>query len=233
MPAWPCAALTCLVLLAGRAAAAAAAASAPGPDSVVLAHVALRFDPVARCPDIRHADPEDEMVALVLFHVGATGVPSQASIKSSSRSETLDAAAVSCVMSLRFQPATRAGDGTAIDSWQEIAWRWARPREHQQAGSAASLPGPAAVASVPTHATGTQAAVAAAMERKVDMRVCFDEAGRLAREPTVIRSSGDPALDETALKIARAGSGYYRYGGGTNANPAAGCLQLSISPEQQ
>jgi TonB family protein len=230
MRAWQCTALTCVLLLAGRL-AGAAAASAPGPDSVVLAHVALRFDPVARCPDIRHADAEDEMVAVVVFHVGATGVPSQASIKSSSRSETLDAAAVSCVMSLRFQPATRAGDGTAIDSWQEIAWRWARPREHQQAGSAASLPGPAAVTSVATPATEPRAAIAAAMDRTVAVRVCFDQAGKLAREPTVMRSSGDPALDETALQVARAGSGYYRSARGATVNPAAGCLQLSISPE--
>ena len=232
MRAWHCTALTCAVLLAGRA-TTAAAASSPGPDDVVLARVALRYDPVARCPDIRHADPEDEMVVVVLFHVGSTGVPSQASIKASSRSATLDAAAMSCVMSLRFQPATRAGDGTAIDSWQEIAWRWTRPREHQQAGSAAAAPGPAAVSSVATHATETRAAVAPPTERKVDLRVCFDEAGRLAREPSVVRSSGDPLLDETALKIARAGSGHYRTESGTNSPPAAGCLRLSISPEQQ
>ena len=42
------------------------------------------------------------------------------------------------------------------------------------------------------------------------VRVCVDPRGRLAGEPAVARSSGNPRLDEGALNLARAGSGHYR-----------------------
>ena len=52
-----------------------AAQNAPDPDRVLRARIALRFDPIARCPDVRPAVEEDEVVAVVLFQVGSTGVP--------------------------------------------------------------------------------------------------------------------------------------------------------------
>lgn len=42
------------------------------------------------------------------------------------------------------------------------------------------------------------------------VRVCVDETGRLTADPTLARSSGSARLDEGALKLARAGSGFYR-----------------------
>jgi TonB family protein len=40
--------------------------------------------------------------------------------------------------------------------------------------------------------------------------VCVDENGRLTSNPTLAKSSGSAALDNGALKLAKAGSGHYR-----------------------
>src|SRR6202158_2790095 len=120
-----CTTLTCAVLLAVQA-DTGAAQNTPGPASISRAHVAWRFDPIRQCPDLRLAE---DGAAVVVFLVGASGVPSRAAIKSSSGSEALDTAAMNCVLKLRFQPATRAGDGVAVDSWQEIARRGANQGE--------------------------------------------------------------------------------------------------------
>src|SRR5712671_7843065 len=107
MRKWQCTTLTCAVLSAVQT-NTGAAQSMPGPASVSLAHIALRSDPTRQCPDLRLAA---DGAAVVLFLVGPTGVPSRAAIKSSSGSEALDTAAMNCLLNLRFQPATRAGDG--------------------------------------------------------------------------------------------------------------------------
>ena len=42
------------------------------------------------------------------------------------------------------------------------------------------------------------------------VQVCVDASGRLTADPTLAQSSGSTSLDKNALKLARAGSGYYR-----------------------
>ena len=42
------------------------------------------------------------------------------------------------------------------------------------------------------------------------VNVCIDTRGRLSGEPAITESSGYPRLDDSALKLARAGSGRYR-----------------------
>jgi TonB family protein len=195
---------------------------------VLPAHVAWTTDPVHRCPDLRIAD--DGAAAVVVFFVSAAGIPSRASIKSSSGSETFDAAAMSCVLKLRFQAATRFGDGVPVESWQALGWRQVSPPQRladADATSRAPTPGPPAAALI-----GTEAAAAAARppsaSRSVGVRACADAAGKLAAEPTIIRSSGDAALDEAALKIARSGAGYYRPATSAGAPPLSGCARLEI-----
>jgi len=227
-----CTTLTCAVLLAVQA-NAGAAQSIPGSASISLAHVAWRSDPIRQCPDLRIAE---DGAAVVAFLVGVSGVPSRASIKSSSGSEALDTAAMNCVLKLRFQPATRAGDGVAVDSWQEIAWRWATQREqYRDPQGSASRASP--------QDDQKSIALAAAKERdastrpdppkeaKVELHVCSDIAGKLAQDPTVIRSSGDPGLDEAAVAIAKSGSGYYRPATTLGGKPVSGCAQLAIKFE--
>ena len=231
MRKWQCTTLTCAVLLAVQT-NTGAAQSMPGPASVSLAHVALRFDPTRQCPDLRLAA---DGAAVVLFLVGPTGVPSRAAIKSSSGSEALDTAAMNCVVKLRFQPATRAGDGVAVESWQEAAWRWATQREYPQGTASRASPqedqrsiGPIAakdnVASASPESSPPK-------DAKVELHVCSDVAGKLAQDPTIIRSSGDPGLDEAAVAIAKSGSGYYRPATTLGGKPVSGCAQLAIKFE--
>lgn len=110
----------------------------------LAAHVAPFFEIDQRCPGLRQAPPDDEGVAVVVFQVSPTGVPSQPTLLASSGSGDLDSAATSCVMKLKFQPAVSRGDGTAVASRQVAAWKWSRPADHR-AGAApnASPPVPA------------------------------------------------------------------------------------------
>jgi TonB family protein len=189
----------------------------PGSSPVFPAHLAWRVDPLARCPDLRVAD--DGPLAVVVFSVDEVGRPSHPSIKVSSHSEQLDAAAISCVMKLRFQPATRPGDAVAVESWQQMAWRWAVP---------ATPPAVAVLPAAALAATSPPPVNAPAQEGAATIRVCTDEAGQLTQPPTVLRSSGDATLDAAALKIAKAGSGSYRPGTTVNGKPLSGCAQVTI-----
>src|SRR5262249_48186584 len=101
--------LAALLPLSGMALAASPPTpSTPGDSPVFPAHLAWRVDPLASCPQLRRAD--DGVLAVVVFYVDVSGFPSHPAIKSSSQSAPLDAAAMECVMKLRYQPATRPGD---------------------------------------------------------------------------------------------------------------------------
>jgi TonB family protein len=244
------AALTGVLLLAvrpdvGAAHGAPAAQSTTAQTSVRTAHPALLYNPRSRCPELRQAEPEDAGSALVLFQVGPTGVPSQASIKSSSGSNTLDTAAVQCVLKLRFDPATTLGDGVTITSWQQIAWKWATPPAPRR-GTAASDSASAVPSDGPNSTAASGARASEATQRssdspaasqsfgdgKAEVRVCVDQAGRLVGEPEIVHSSGDAAFDAAAIHIARAGSGAYRLAS-ADGKGATGCLHVSIDQEKR
>lgn len=212
MRLWPFATLTCAMTLCAPP-GVGAAESLPPMNSILVAHPALRFDPLSRCPEVRQASLDEAGAALVLFLVGPTGVPSHASVKSSPSSDGLDAAAASCVLKLRFQPATRIGDGAAVESWQEIAWKWApAPAQHNTPAPATMAAATAPVASV---AAGNGAAAAA------ELRVCIDQTGR-AQEPTLVHSSGNSSFDAAALAFAVSGA---------RAEPMPGCTRVRINRE--
>lgn len=175
---------------------------------------------------------------MVVFLVGTSGVPSRASIKSSSGSEALDTAAMKCVWRLRFQPAIRTGDGVAVDSWQEVAWRWATQREqHRDPQGTASRESQQddqnsiALIAAKENDASARPESSPPKEAKVELHVCSDVAGKLAQDPTIIRSSGDPGLDEAAIAIAKSGSGYYRPATTSGGKPVSGCAQLAIKFE--
>jgi TonB family protein len=199
-----------------------AADTPPATASILPAHPAWTTDPVRKCPELRVAD--DGAAAVVVFHVSAMGAPSQASVRTSSGSPAFDAAAVECVMKLRFNVATRFGDGVPVDSWQSIGWRQVSP-PHQLGAGAVTAPAAAAGAVAGT-ATAAPAASGAGVPRTVGVRACADAAGKLARDPQVVRSSGDAALDAAAVNIAKSGAGYYR-----TAPASSGCAQLQIQFE--
>lgn len=183
-----------------------------GPESAYEAHPAWGFNPASKCPELHSAD--DGPAAVIVFRVDTYGSPSEISVKTSSQSAELDAAAVKCVQRLKFQPRTGFGDGAPVKSWQQIAWRWVRPNAPAAAGAAV-----AAAPAIPAAAAG---------DGRVDLRVCADANGTLTAEPTVLHSSGDARLDEAARQIARAGSGNYRPVPSVNGKAASGCAQLTI-----
>jgi TonB family protein len=252
MRSWDKAALLCAGVFSAHT-VLVAADSPQVPANLLRARPAAWTDPRSRCPNLRTADPADDAVAVVAFHVGSTGVPSQATIKTSSGSPELDSAAVACVMKLKFLPAIAAGEGGAMDSWQQIAWRSATHTAAAPAAAAptaaaaggtgaapvsAAAPAQAAAAATGAAAIGAAAAggstaaatpaAAATHSAGAEVRVCAGADGKLTQEPLVSRSSGDAAFDAAALEIARSGSGHYRPGITTNGQPAAGCVLLSI-----
>lgn len=216
--------LACTAFLA--APATAVWAGPPAGADLREASVAVGYDPRGRCEGLIQTDIQEPSAALIVLVVGPSGVPSQPSLKSSSGSDSLDAAALSCVMKLRFLPAVRAGEGSAMASWQEIAWKWGREHFAQTPpapGAATASTAPAATTAALAVTAGTAAAAPAAAQPAAggaEVRVCADESGKLTQEPVITRSSGNPGLDQAALRIARSG-----------ASSLTGCAQLAIKFE--
>jgi TonB family protein len=229
--------LTCVVL--SVRADISAAQTQPVPDNPLRAQTSLGFNPKTRCPDLRIAD--EGTIAVVVFWLPNSGTPSQISIKSSSGSNALDSAAISCVSRLRFAAATRLGDGEPIDSWQQIALRWANQGNADETRAMTSqnpLSG-ASRASEPIAGAPTQIAANARQDdsgghaNSVTVHVCVDETGRLEQDPTIVHSSGMASLDQAAVRIAASGSAYYRPDTSSNGPPVSGCAQLAIKFEMK
>jgi TonB family protein len=205
------------------------------PAAARTARLALVSNFSARCPELKRADPGEEPVAIVIFEVGVTGLPTHASVSSSSHSESLDAAAMNCVMKLRFQPATSPGSGDPVVSWQQLALRWLRPSAHDADQSprptAAAMPATAPPPAVAVAEPAPRAAPGAAV--RVDVRVCVDRSGRLAQQPTVVRSSGDTQFDSAAVRVAQSASGSYRAAASLDPANSAECAPLTLSIEQR
>lgn len=204
------------------------------PVPYIRAQTSLGFNPKTRCPDLLIAD--QGTIAVIVFFVPTSGIPSRISLKSSSGSNDLDSAAISCVSKLRFASATRLGDGQPIDSWQQIAFTWAnqgkidetRAMSSQNPSSGASQSsGP--VAGAPPNARQD----AGGQANSVTVHVCVDETGRLEKDPTVVHSSGIASLDQAAVRIAASGSAYYRPDTSPNGRPVSGCAQLAIKFEMK
>jgi TonB family protein len=239
MREWQCAGLTgavVLLLFYGLPQPSAAAQSdAAPPAGARTARVALISNFPARCPELKRAEPGEESVAIVVFQVGVSGLPSHASISSSSHSDSLDAAAASCVMQLRFQPATSPGSGDAVVSWQQLALRWLRPSAHSADQSprptGASLPAAAPASAVAVDDPRPPATQPA--DVRVDVRVCVDRSGKLARQPSVVRASGDAQFDAAAVKIAESASGSYPSASSLDTASTSECRPLTLSIEQR
>jgi len=58
-----------------------------------------------------------------------------------------------------------------------------------------------------------------------------EHGGQLTQDPTIIRSSGDPGLDEASVAIAKSGSGCYRPATTLGGKSVSGCAQLAIKFE--
>ena len=151
-------ALTCGVLLAAPL-QGATAQDRPPPGSVIGARPAWRYDPAQRCPGLE-VSPKG-YGAVVDFFVNAAGAPSKAFISTSSKSDTLDAAALACVGKLKFQPAAHLGDGVPMESWQRLALKAEDPPPQPPAAATSGAPAAgAAAAAAPVAAAAPSAAAA-------------------------------------------------------------------------
>ncbi len=229
MKNWLGVTLICAIL--GVRADITAAQTQPVPDNPLRAQTLLGSNPKSRCPDLRIAD--EGTMAVVVFWLPSSGIPSHISIKSSSGSNALDSAALSCVSRLRFAAATRLGDGEFLDSWQQFALRWANPSKDDQGQPMKALPEagqaaqPVAGAAAGIAGEGRQTDVGS-QANSVTVHVCADESGKLKQDPTVVHSSGKASVDQAAVKIAAAGSAYYRLDASSDGSPVSGCAQLTI-----
>jgi TonB family protein len=209
---WLGATLTCLIL--SVTVDVHAAPVPPVSQNPLQAQTALGFNTKTLCPELRITDAET--MAVVVFWLPSSGVPSHISIRSSSGSNALDSATLNCVSKLRFAPATTLGSGDPIDSWQQVALSWASRASEQIAGAPAKI------------TANAQQDDSRGQANNVTVHVCVDAAGKLEQDPTIVHSSGIASLDQAAVKIAASGSAYYRPDTSPNGPPASGCAQLVI-----
>jgi TonB family protein len=205
--------------------------AAPAAKDVRAARLGWGSEPAKRCPELRQSVAEEGAVAVVQFMVGPTGVPSQASIHSSSGSAGFDAAATSCVLKLRFQPATRFGDGEAVQSWQQFALKWEGAVSAPQAARcepAGSAQNSVVVAEVNEGATADRNQSGPSTTR-AGVCVCVDETGRVLQAPVLTSSSGNAGVDKAALELSSAT--HYRPTTSASGQPAAGCFRFKVGIE--
>jgi TonB family protein len=225
-----CASLSPLALAQGKSGASAA-------DELRTAQLAWGSDPAKRCPELHQSSAEEGAVAVVKLKVGPTGVPSQPSIASSSGSAGFDAAAVACMPKLRFLPATRYGDGTAVESWQQFALKWTgvvRVPQAARCEAAGASQGTesaqaAAVVTEPSAGSGGQRDQPGPTMARSGICVCVDETGKIAQTPVLTNSSGLPGFDKAALELSAAA--HYRPPLSATGQPAAGCFRFKVGIE--
>jgi TonB family protein len=209
------------------------------PVPYVKAQTSLGYNPKKWCPDLRVAD--EGTTAVIGFWLPTSGIPSKISVKSSSGSNALDSAALSCASKLRFASATRVGDGELINSWQQIGFRWADQGNADEARAMSSQNSPSGATRSSEPIAGAPAQMAANARQQnsagqansVTVHVCVDETGRLEKDPTIVHSSGVTSLDQAAVRIAASGSAYYRPDTSSNGPSVSGCAQLAIKFESK
>jgi len=223
--------LVCALLLAAPAHLVIAQSGAAPAGNLPAAHFPFGVDPAKRCPELRHTNAEEGAVAVVQFLVGTTGVPSKVSIRDSSGSQSFDAAATSCVVKLRFTPATRLGDAVAIESWQQLALKSTGPASAPQAahcdqpgsGKPGETANPAVVADAQEASDRKQPGPMAA---RAGVCVCVDETGKLTQSPVLTNSSGVAAFDKAALELSSAA--HYRPAASASGQAAPGCFRFKV-----
>lgn len=138
---------------------------------------------------------EGETVLSVL--IDETGKLSNIGVQQSSGSEDLDNAALECMKTVQFQPATR--DGHAIASRSVAPFRWKLPtisRTCDAAVSASSL--------------GSGQAAASVWPKPAYVCFCFGDGGEAQGKPTVVRSTGYRDADKMAVDVAELKSAAYQ-----------------------
>jgi TonB family protein len=202
--------------------------AAPAADELRVARLAWGSDPAKRCPDLRQSVAQEGAVAVVQFTVGPTGVPSRASIRASSGSAGFDAAAMGCVLKLHFQPATRYGDGVAVESWQQMSLKWEGPVSAPQTARCESAGNSVVTAEAQEGGAGDREQPGPAPTR-AGVCVCVDENGKIAQTPVLMSSSGIAGFDKAALELSSAA--HYRPTTSASGQPSPGCFHFKVGIE--
>jgi TonB family protein len=185
--------LASTLMLAAQCAAALAQNTPPAGEELRTAHLSWKSDPAKSCPELRQSGAEPGAVAVVQFMVGPTGVPSRVSIHTSSGSAAFDAAAMSCVLKLHFQPSMRFGDGVAVESWQQM------PLKLEASTAAPMVAVAAPIAAAPIAAAPSAAApVAATAAAATAATVAATARCEAAATPAVKENAGEGGAAKTA-----------------------------------
>jgi TonB family protein len=219
-----------LILAAHSQLAFAQNKSAPSAaDELRVARLAWGSDPAKRCPELRQSVAPEGAVAVVQFMVGSTGAPSQASVRSSSGSSGFDTAAMSCALKLHFLPATRYGDGVAVESWQQMALKWEGPVAAPQSARCEAAGSPVVVADV--HESAASHEQPGPAVTRAGVCVCVDETGKIAQAPVLMTSSGIAGFDKAALELSSAA--HYRPATSASGQAAPGCFRFKVGIEMK
>jgi TonB family protein len=134
---------------------------------------------------------------LFQLRLSDTGAVSSVELERTSGSAELDALALKCVPGVRFQPATR--DGKPVASVIQFPFKWAIGWDSSHQKTCDRVKSPA----------GAQALQSSSNQPKMPSVIicsCWEESGRV-NGPYIVEWSGDPRLDDGALKLA-ASSGF-------------------------
>ena len=125
-----------------------------------------------------------EGTTLLRVHLDDTGAISAVAVARSSGHDELDAAAIKCIASVRFQPASQDGKTQAVVIQYKWTWKidWGSPDPNKCAELKA-------------------AANAQSWKSTATICTCWEESGK-AGTPQIVESAGSQRLDEGAIKLA-------------------------------
>jgi len=149
----------------------------------------------ASCPYPQEATQRsEEGTTRLRLHLDTVGVVSVAMLERSSGYEDLDAAALKCVTSVRFQPATQ--DGTPQTSVIRFGWGWKVDWGSSDLNKCDEIKASADAHSPSSDPSSKPTAI---------ICTCWEESGK-AGKPQLVKSTGSRRLDEGAIKLAEAGA---------------------------
>ena len=134
----------------------------------------------------------EEGTTLLRLHLDATGTVSAAAVARSSGYDELDAAALKCVATVRFQPASQ--DGKPVAAVVRYGWTWKIDWGSPDPNQCAELK--AAAAARPHPPANSPSAKSTAT-----LCTCWEESGKTLG-PQIVESTGSQRLDDGAIKLA-------------------------------
>jgi TonB family protein len=169
------------------------AAAMPGVAAPVKVTSAKEIANSCQYPPTANRNLEEGTTQLRL-HLDATGAVSAAAVARSSGYDELDAAALKCVATVRFQPASQ--DGKPVAAVVRYGWTWKIDWGSPDPNKCADLK---AAAEARPHPPANNPAE----KPTATLCTCWEESGK-TRGPQIVESTGSQRLDDGAIKLAMA-----------------------------